>query len=556
MRNQLLAAALFFLFGMLPLRAADPKDDIAGYWDWTFGHIIIRTAPVKGQDHLSVTGEYLVGPDLKGTITKGTFDPATRVLEYTFQEPWNPGAKGSARYKLSDDGKRFEGRAAIANIKNDVVMTRVSGNTFVARMDSIVANAGIKADTPGTAVLVVEHGKVIVEKCYGIAHFKDKKAITPTTTFELCSCSKQFTGTAILLLQERGLLNVEDDARNYLPELPEYDKKRPIRILDLARHTSGLPEYPWTDPKVKGKNPKFLTNEDFLLELAGNQKKYPLQFKPGEKFEYRNTNYMLLALIVERVTKKSLGTFLKSEIFDRLGMKTATVFERPDTVIEEPALGHTREKGKFKAIWGPAPFLTQRVMSVGDGNIWMSVIDLMHWDAGWREGKVLKPETIKKWLVPSKTRNGDDNGYAFGWGVDVNEGKLLFMRHTGGYGGFTSNVGRDLVTKRTIIVLCNGDMIDPVKISSPIDHLCNAMPHWFFWRHKNGYFEYVEKNTWTEKAPDGKTFKFIETDRTDDYVDLYDMTRECTVRLTNTDCQVEFKGGKFEKYYDGKWASK
>jgi CubicO group peptidase (beta-lactamase class C family) len=553
-RRLIVAASLAF-FGTPLLKAQDPKAEIAGYWDWTFGNVFFKTAPLKGKNHLDVTGWYLAGPDQKGTITSGTYDPATGTLEYTFVEPWHPGAKGSARYKLSADGKQFNGHSEIADIKNDPTMTRVHGDTFDERMDAIAGNAGIKADTPGAAVLVVESGRVIFEKGYGVVHFKNKKPITPVTTFELCSCSKQFTGTAILLLHERGLLGLEDDARKYLPELPEYDKKNPITVLHLVRHISGLSEYDWSDPNVKRKNPKFATNEDFLLEMAAHRDKYPLLFTPGAKEQYTNTNYMLLALISERVSKKSLGVFLKSEIFDPLGMNTATVFERPSSVIKEPALGHVLEKGKFKAIWGPAPYFEQSMMSVGDGNIWMSITDLAAWDAGWRQGKVLKAETIKRWLVPSKTRDGKANGYAFGWGVSVEEGKLVHMGHGGGGGGFVTSIERDLASNRTTVVLCNWDKLDPSTIGGSLEHLCWAMPHKGFWRHDKGYFEHTGKNRWTENGPGGALFRFVEVKRTDTYVELFDKGRQCTVRLSPTECQVKFENGNFEKFYTGKWAN-
>src|SRR5579872_788811 len=184
---------------------------------------------------------------------------------------------------------------------------------FATRVDSIVADAGIKANTPGVAVLVLEQGKAVFRKCYGLAHIKDKAPITPQTTFELASCSKQFTGTAILLLYEQGKLALNDDVRKYLPELPEYDKKNPIRILHLARQTSGLREY-MDFPDVKGKNPKFLSNEDYVDLFARQQKKFPLYFRTGSDWRYTNTNFMLLALIVERVSKQSFGAFLKKEI--------------------------------------------------------------------------------------------------------------------------------------------------------------------------------------------------------------------------------------------------
>ena len=170
---------------------------------------------------------------------------------------------------------------------------------------------------------------------------------------------------------------------------------------------------------------------------------------------------------------------------------------------------------------------------------------------------MLKPETIAEWLVRSKTRDGSENNYSFGWvlGLD-NEGKLLSMGHGGAGAGFLTMIDRNLVTKRTIIVLCNSGSTDPAKISGPVDRLCNAMPHRFFWRHGDGFFEFHGNSRWSETAPGGGTFHFVETYRTDHYVELFDKGRECTVRLNQVECQVRFNDDKFEKYYDGKWASK
>jgi CubicO group peptidase (beta-lactamase class C family) len=543
-----------FSFGTPTLQAEDPKVQIAGYWDWTFGNVFLKTAIVKDKKHLAVTGWYLAGENAEGTITSGTYNPATGVLEYSFEEPWHPGLKGSARYVLSADGKQFKGHSEIADIKNDPIMTRVEGDTFEARVDSIIANTGIKANTPGAAVLVVEGGRAIVEKGYGLANLKNKKPITPTTTFELASCSKQITGTAILLLYERGLLKLEDDVRKYLPELPEYDKKNPVRIVDLARQTSGLPEY-WDLEDVKGRNPRFRTIEDYLSEFARQRKQHPLLFTTGQKYDYKNTNYLFMALIVERITKKSFNSFLKSELFTPLGMNTAVVNEKLRMVIKEPAMGYLLEKDKFKEVWGPE-YGEQPDLVYGAGGIWMSITDLVRWDAAWRRGKVLKPQTIDKWLALSKTRDGKDNDYAFGWWVTVEEGKLRRAMHSGGCPGICTFVDRNLASDRTIVVLCNWDAHDSNGIRTAIEHLCWAMPHKIFWRYGEGHFEYTGKNKWTEKAPTGETFHFVEARRTDNYVELSDKSRECTVRLTATECQVKFKDGKFEKYYHGKWENK
>jgi len=328
-------------------------------------------------------------------------------------------------------------------------------------LDAIVAKSGISAATPGVGVLVIDHGKVLLEKCYGLANLKTRKPITPATTFELASCTKQFKGTAILRLVEQGKLSIHDNVRKYLPELPVYDKNNPIHILDLERHTSGLREY-FDYPDVKGKDPRYQSNEDYLHAFAEQAKKFPPYFKAGTDARYTNTNYLLLALIVERVAHESYGTFLKREIFDPLGMKTATVYERPNCRPEQPALGYhkDKEKGTYEESWGAPPFRHETQLTVGDGALWASLKDLARWDEGWRLGKVLEPATVKQFLVPSTYGHGKTTDYAFGWGVSLSEGKIQTMSHNGGWGGFSTFVDRDVAAERTILILANVDSVN------------------------------------------------------------------------------------------------
>jgi CubicO group peptidase (beta-lactamase class C family) len=467
-----------YFFSAPSLIAQESRTEIAGSWDSERGFVFIQTEPIAGKKQLSVKGTYFPGPDQKGIITSGTYDPANGVLEYSFEELWRKPSKGSAQITIGPKGLHGKGTYQIGDEKGDLTFTRVHGDNFVSRVDSIVANMGIGAETPGAAVMIVEGGRVVFEKGYGVAHFKDNRHISPHTTFELASCSKAFTGAAILRLYEQGKLKLEDDVREFIPELPVYDPKHPIHILELSRHTSGLPEY-MDFPDVKGKNPKFVTNSDYADVFARDRKKFPLYFPPGEKGRYTNTNYMLLALIVERVSKKSYAQFLKSEIFDPLGMKTAAVYENPKAEIKDPALGYAKDKqkGMFQDIWGPPPFRHESNLVVGDGSVWVSLQDMAAWDEGWRHRKVLKEETMKHALVPSKTRDGKDNGYAFGWILDYDNDKLNGMSHAGAWGGFHTVVDRNISANRTIVILSNWDLIDPGKISGPVEHLCWTIPH-------------------------------------------------------------------------------
>ena len=167
--------------------------------------------------------------------------------------------------------------------------------------------------------MVIDHGKVVFSKCAGLARLTDKKPITPQTTFELCSVSKQFTGAAILRLYEQGKLNLDDDIRKFIPEMPVYDANNPIRILDVARMTSGLPDDHVRPERRSSKNPDYWTNEDFAGEFARQLDKFPLKYPTGQDCEYSNTGYMVLGLIVERASKQRYSAFMKKEFFDPLG---------------------------------------------------------------------------------------------------------------------------------------------------------------------------------------------------------------------------------------------
>ena len=471
----LIPATLIALLALIPWatwlpagRAEEKKGepaDIAGEWDSTWGLATLQTKPIKGTKIVSVTGSYSAAPKEIGFIKAGTFDPATGVLEFNFEEPFRGDVHGKGRMKLAADGNHFKGTYDQPGEHGEWNMTRVRGHDFDSAMDFIFADADKQKDAPGAAVLAIDHGKVVFEKCYGLANLKDKEPIRPRTTFELASVTKQFTGAAVLRLYEQGKLELDDDVRKYLPELPEFAPKNPIRILNLARHTSGLREY-MAFPDVKGKNPAFLSNEDYVGEFARQRKKFPPYFPNGTNNRYTNTNYLLLALIVERVSKQSFGAFMKSEFFDPLGMKSATVYENQRVKPKEPALGYSKDKGAFEEAWGPPPFRQETLLTVGDGGLWASLNDMAQWDEGWRKGKILKAKTIKEALVPSKFGKDQTNDYAFGWGLTMKDGKLAVQSHNGGWGGFATYIERNIADDRTLVILSNGGDLDSDAVIS------------------------------------------------------------------------------------------
>jgi len=339
-----------------------------------------------------------------------------------------------------------------------------------AAIDTAVATCGITADTPGVAVGVTIKDKLVFRKGYGLANLADKTPIRPQTTFELASCSKQFTGVAISILHDQGKLSFDDPARKYIPELPDFDANHPIRLRDLLNHTSGLPDYiGW--PGIVGRDPNYLDNEDYAKAIKENPSHVALRFTTGEKSEYCNNNYMLLALIVERVSKESYGAFMHDEVFKPLGMKRTWVYDRPKTPPKDKTLGFLNavgyakdDKGAWTAAWGSPPFRTERLLTVGDGGIWTCVEDMAHWDAALRDHKLLKRETWNEFLAPSKTTDGKNNYYGFGLGTDRDDkGKLTWFGHGGAWGGFGTGYSRSVKGDYGWIFLANGIDVGPVN---------------------------------------------------------------------------------------------
>ncbi len=444
------------------LFAQPAADELTGAWDSDFGWVTLDTRKSG-----VVSGHWIQSATKKGYITGGTFAPGTRTLTYSLTQPWN-GEKGSATFTLSADGSKLDGTWKHSSGSGKWQMTRVRGTTLDEQVDSILKNAGIKANEPGMAVAVVQNGKTAVERCMGLANVADGRPLTPTTAFELASVSKIITAQAVMIAHDRRLLNVADDVRKYVPELPVYDSSRPITIKHLLDHASGLPNYLAFD-WPKGADKRFVGLEDYAPAFAAQKATFPALFAPGAEYKYSNVNYMLLALTVQRVAKKSFGTFLKDEVFQPLGMTTAFTYEHPDAVPVDPKLGYAgavgyyADKGDYKPNRKMPPADNEFVLTCGDGYLFASLRDLEKWDAGWRKGGLVRPDTLRLASLVTKTRDGKTASH--GYAVD-GQGRIESLSKGGANGGTRTYYTYDTGTGRTIITLCNrGDMGAPVADS-------------------------------------------------------------------------------------------
>ncbi len=230
------------------------------------------------------------------------------------------------------------------------------------------------AQTPGVAIAVVRDEKVIYSRGYGMASLEHSAPVAVDTVFDIGSTSKQFTAACILLLAEDGKLSISDEVRKYIPELPQYE--RPITIAHLLHHTSGLRDYTAL-MGLGGLSIEPDYTDAFLLEIIFRQK--GLNFPPGERFSYSNTNFFLLGEIVRRVSGMPLSRFAKERIFDPLGMSSTIFMDDHLAVIPRRAESYyPREDGS-----GGFTLAISLMDNVGDGGVYTTVEDLAKWDANF-----------------------------------------------------------------------------------------------------------------------------------------------------------------------------
>ncbi len=305
----------------------------------------------------------------------------------------------------------------------------------------------IKEGDPGAAVLVAQNGRILYQNGYGYADIGNRVRITPETKFRIGSITKQFTAAAILKLQEDGKLSVDDKLSKYYPDFPHGDE---ITLYHLLTHTSGLANYT--------NKPDFLRKvmtETTPAEIVEAIKKDKPDFNPGEKWEYCNSGYFLLGCIVEKVSGKSLETFIQETFFDPLGMKN-TGMHHWNRILEREATGYSYVGGKVQRSidWDMS-------WAGGAGALYSTVGDLYRWNNALFNGKVLTAASLEAAFTPAQLKDGKvaaavGQGYGFGWIVGKLRG-LRSLAHDGALHGFVSYLMQLPDQKFTVAVLANND---------------------------------------------------------------------------------------------------
>jgi CubicO group peptidase (beta-lactamase class C family) len=330
-------------------------------------------------------------------------------------------------------------------------------------IDSVFASLA-SDNAPGASVLVMRNGQKEFEKAYGVSDLRSLRKIDPVTNFRLASCSKQFTAMAIMLLVHDGKLHYQDRLTDIFPDFPEYG--RSITIRNLLNHTSGLQNYEdlmaQPDPSIPSDEIPQIQDEE-VLQILKQQK--TTKFVPGSKWEYSNSGYVLLGIIVSRVSGKSFPEFLQERIFKPLGMTNTLAYVKGKNEIPKRAYGNTKENGTWRETDQSPTSAT-----LGDGGIYSSLSDLAKWDQALREYKLLSQVEMKPALTPVQVPGGaqEPDGkpaeYGFGWFLNSYKGHPR-MWHYGETVGFRTAIQRFPKDELTVIILCNRADLEPKDLA-------------------------------------------------------------------------------------------
>jgi CubicO group peptidase (beta-lactamase class C family) len=312
------------------------------------------------------------------------------------------------------------------------------------------------AREPGCADLVVKNGKAVFRKGYGVTDLRSASPITAATNFRLASLTKQFTATAVMLLVRDGKLRYDDSLTKIFPDFPAYGKT--ITIRNLLNHTAGLLDYEdlMADKYAGLPDEKIPQIKDAgVLEFMKQQGR--TKFPPGTRWEYSNSGYAVLAMVVEKASGISFGDFLRERIFKPLGMTHSIAYEKGKNEVSNRAFGHS----KTAAGWRETDQSSTSAV-LGDGGIYTSLDDLEKWDYALNHHTLLSAQEMEPaysapkldgWPLEKLTGEAAPR-YGFGWFLDPYRGHKRYA-HYGETVGFRNVIQRFPDDRLTVVVLCN-----------------------------------------------------------------------------------------------------
>ncbi len=331
-----------------------------------------------------------------------------------------------------------------------LLLTAIGGNAQNegVRTDSLMSSI-YRSDHPGAAIAVVKDGSVVFKRGYGLADLDSRAPITPSTNFNICSMTKQFTAYAILQLQREGKLSLDDKLSRFFPDFaPGVADK--VSVRQLLTHSSGIMDhYSYVD-RTKYKE---FWDKDVLTVLSPVDSVY---FPPGSRYRYSNAAYCLLSLIVEKLSGETYPAYIRNHVFAPLNMTRSSVIQ-PEFKISDRAYGYEVEKDSIKISDARESLFFS---TMGDGGVYTSIDDYLRWITAIQEKKELDPDLVNRAQSPQFPIDTARNlSYGFGWFV-AGSGDSRLVYHTGSNGGFRTIVLTKPSENYAVVIFSNRSDVD------------------------------------------------------------------------------------------------
>jgi len=354
----------------------------------------------------------------------------------------------------------------------------------IESIDTFVNSEMVRQQIPGVAIGIYSRGHILLAKGYGLANVELSVPVRPETIFQSGSTGKQFVSAAIMMLVEEGKLSLDNSITKFFPDSPPTWK--PILIKNLLSHTSGLSEY--QTPERTGPKGDFylrldLTEEELLKRIET----LPIEWPAGEKWGYRNTNYVLLGFVIHKVSGKPYAEYLQDRIFKPLGMTSTRLISERE-IIPNRSSGYELEDGQVKN----QEWVSPTFVSTADGSLYFNVLDLAKWDEALYTTQLLTQASLDRIWTVYALNDGEPNwsNYGFGWFIDQQNGHEL-VSHPGAWQGFSCQISRYPTDNLSVVVLTNLDahhsrpeliarviagLVDPSLMPSKFDPISDSKP--------------------------------------------------------------------------------
>jgi D-alanyl-D-alanine carboxypeptidase len=325
----------------------------------------------------------------------------------------------------------------------------------------IVQKAMEEGTIPAVALAVARDGQPVVAKAYGMANLEHMAPATTHTVFKIASITKTFTATAVMMLVEQGKVHLDEPINGYLPYLPIAWSA--ITLRHLLTHTSGIKNY---EPLL----PASRQPEDSYQDVVKSVSEVPLEFQPGEAIRYCNTNYVILGVLIERVSGKPYRDFVRERILAPLGM-TETRWNDDREIVPNRAQGYAWDSETLQSPGHP-PLRNRDKPNPGlwnyaDGGLLSTVLDLARWDAALYTEELLTKSSLDQMWTSARLNDGTAVEYGLGWIVKTAQGHRN-IGHWGRNPGFVAELSRFVDARLTVIVLCNRWKADVTGLASRI----------------------------------------------------------------------------------------